>query len=326
MPRSYKRFLWFLLTLILSLLALIIGQGFATIYLSTLPHSNVDGVVYVWTWILTVQCLNAVSNWVLERKVRSRALVFLFRVRPLLVIPAFANLSHTSSTTSCSSPSLPFVKLLKPRQRSVYQIFYRNLFARLRSPDQALYIQLLSSSWVVVWYPISMSRTFHRILKWTIGFDKEWEEYAEGVGASELPTWGRGGELMRLGSAVPAEPRGERHKYVPPFAPCRRVLTSAQWSPSSAGYISLCSHPARPDVLFQLTILHFGPNKQLYPYFSFDSEVDPYTYRLTAIASLVIWATELTSSFLARAVIWFCYKIDVTNVRSFFLSWARVLR
>jgi hypothetical protein len=55
MPRSYKRFLWFLSTLTLSLLALIIGQGFATIYLSTLPHSNVDGLVYVWTWILTVQ-------------------------------------------------------------------------------------------------------------------------------------------------------------------------------------------------------------------------------------------------------------------------------
>lgn len=79
-PRSYKRFLWFLVALMLSLLALIIGQGFATIYLSTLPHSNVDGVTYVWTWILSVQVLNSVSNWVLQRKVRSRALVFVFRV------------------------------------------------------------------------------------------------------------------------------------------------------------------------------------------------------------------------------------------------------
>lgn len=81
MPRSYKRFLWFLLTLSLSLLALVIGQGFATIYLSTLPHSNIDGLVYVWSWILTVQCLNAVSNWILNQKVRSQALVFIFRVR-----------------------------------------------------------------------------------------------------------------------------------------------------------------------------------------------------------------------------------------------------
>lgn len=83
MPRSYKRFLWFILALVLSLLALIIGQAFATIYLSTLPHSNVDGLVYVWTWILTVQCLNSVSNWVLQRKVRSKALVFVFRVSPV---------------------------------------------------------------------------------------------------------------------------------------------------------------------------------------------------------------------------------------------------
>lgn len=80
MPRSYKRFLWFLLTLTISLLALIIGQGFATVYLSTLPHGNVDGLVYVWTWIATINCLNAASGWVLTAKVRSRALVFVFRV------------------------------------------------------------------------------------------------------------------------------------------------------------------------------------------------------------------------------------------------------
>lgn len=106
MPRSYKRFLWFILTLTLSLFALIIGQGFATIYLSTLPHSNVDGVVYVWTWILTVQCLNAVSNWVLQRKVRSRALVFLFRVRPSLLLPDLADPSHQFYYFLCATSSL----------------------------------------------------------------------------------------------------------------------------------------------------------------------------------------------------------------------------
>ena len=69
---------------------------------------------------------------------------------------------------------------------SVYHIFYRNLFARLRSPDQAIFIQLLSSSFVIFWYPLSMSKTFHRLQTWAFGFDKEWEEYAEGVGTSEL--------------------------------------------------------------------------------------------------------------------------------------------
>ncbi|KAM0753032.1 hypothetical protein T439DRAFT_311710 [Meredithblackwellia eburnea MCA 4105] len=231
MPRSYKRFLWFMLTLGLSLFALVLGQGFATVYLSTLPHSNLDGVVYVWTWILTIQCLNAISNWVLQRKVRSRALVFVFRFYYFLA----------------------------------YFIFYRNLFARLRSPDQALYIQLLSSSWVVVWYPLSMSRTFHRFLCWAVAFDRDWEEYSENVATMLY--------LRNLSENV-------------------TMVAFLGW----------------------LTILHFGPNKQLYPFFSFESDTDPYNYRLTAVASLIIWASELVSSFLARLVIWFCYRLDVTNI------------
>lgn len=63
-----------------------------------------------------------------------------------------------------------------------------------------------------------------------------------------------------------------------------------------------------------LTILHYGPNQQLYPFFAFDSPVDPYTYKLTLVASSVIWASELVSSFLARGLIAFTYTIDVTNV------------
>lgn len=50
---------------------------------------------------------------------------------------------------------------------------------------EALTIQLLSSSWVVIWYPISMSRPFHRFLQWAVNFDKEWDEYAENVCTSE---------------------------------------------------------------------------------------------------------------------------------------------
>lgn len=147
MPRSYKRFLYFLLNLTISLLALVIGQAFATVYLSTLPHSAIDGVVYTWTWMVTVSSLNGLSGWILQRKVRSRALAFVFRLYFFLV----------------------------------YHVFYRNLFARLRSPDQAVYIQLLSSSWVVVFYPIMMSRTYHGVLKWAVGYDREWEEHAEGI-------------------------------------------------------------------------------------------------------------------------------------------------
>jgi len=64
----------------------------------------------------------------------------------------------------------------------------------------------------------------------------------------------------------------------------------------------------------QVTILHWGPNKLIYPFFSFADPSDPYTYRLTISASLVIWLAELFSSFLARLVCWLAYGIDVTNV------------
>ncbi|KAK4057154.1 hypothetical protein OIO90_001649 [Microbotryomycetes sp. JL221] len=231
MPRSYKRFLWFLLTLTLSLCVLLIGQAFATVYLSTLPHNNLDGLTYVWTWIATCTMLNAASNWILETKVRSRALVFVFRYYYFLV----------------------------------YHIFYRNLFARLRSPDQAFWIQLLSSSFVIVWYPLSMSRRFHRFLIWAFDVDKDWEEYAESVGTMLY--------LRNLSENV-------------------TMVAFLGW----------------------LTILHFGPNKAIYPFFAFDTSTDPYNYRLTAIASLIIWATELGSSLVARVVIWWGFGLDVTNL------------
>ncbi|GAA6049750.1 hypothetical protein JCM3770_004440 [Rhodotorula araucariae] len=231
MPRSYRRFLWFLAVQALALVALIVGQGFATVYLSTLPHNNIEGLVYVWTWVVTVNLLNAVSNWILLRKVRSQALIFVFRYYFFLV----------------------------------YYVFYRNLFARLRSPDQAVYITLLSSSVVVLWYPVSMSRTFWRILRWSTGMDLDWPEYVAQKG-EEL-------YLRNLSENV-------------------TMIAFLGW----------------------LSILHWGPNRAIYPFFAFDDHLDPYTYRLTFTASLVIYAAELVSSWLARVVCWVAYGVDVTNL------------
>ncbi|GAA5935088.1 uncharacterized protein JCM15063_003146 [Sporobolomyces koalae] len=231
MPRSYRRFLWFLTAIALSLLTLIMGQGFATIYLSTLPHSNFEGLVYVWTLILSINLLNNVSNWILHRKVRSQSLVFIFRLLFQLT----------------------------------YHVFYRNLFARLRSPDQAAYITLLSSSFVILWYPLSMSKTFHRLLIWTVGTSMEWPEYSQSVATMFY--------LRNLSENV-------------------TMVAFLGW----------------------VTILHWGPNKMIYPFFSFADDSDPYTYRLTISASLVIWLAELLSSWMARWVCWWAYAIDVTNV------------
>ncbi|GAA5878540.1 hypothetical protein JCM8547_008788 [Rhodosporidiobolus lusitaniae] len=231
MPRSYRRFLWFLATLGLSLLALIVGQGFATVYLSTLPHNNIEGVAYVWLWIMTVNVLNVVSSWILQRKVRSQALFFCLRFYFFLV----------------------------------YHVFYRNLFARLRSPDQAAWITLLSSSVVIVVYPLTMSKAFWRILRWTVGLDVDWEDYAAEKG---------------------------RELYLRNLSEVVTMVAFLGW----------------------LSILHWGPNKAIYPFFAFDSPEDPYTYRLTLTASLIIFATELFSSYIARAVCWLCYGVDVTNL------------
>ncbi|RXK36320.1 hypothetical protein M231_06405 [Tremella mesenterica] len=64
-----------------------------------------------------------------------------------------------------------------------------------------------------------------------------------------------------------------------------------------------------------LSILHFGPNQQIYPFFRFSpTPDDPYTYSLTFTASLVIWGSELISSFIARQIMSFSFDVDVTNV------------
>lgn len=77
-----------------------------------------------------------------------------------------------------------------------------------------------------------------------------------------------------------------------------------------------------------LTILHFGPNSNVYPFFKFDNpdENDPYTYRLTITASLCIWTIELVSSFLARGLCWLIHKVHVTDVSQLNLKSVSTLR
>ena len=96
-PKSYIRFLWFLGCILLAILAGIAGQAYMAVYLGTLPHGSIESIVYVWTWcvspvqrerrrltavnrILTSSLLGAVTTWILEKKVGSRALDFVFRL------------------------------------------------------------------------------------------------------------------------------------------------------------------------------------------------------------------------------------------------------
>lgn len=218
-PASYIRFLWFMAVIGIALVALLAGQGYASVFLSTLPHTGLDMTAYVTFWTINVNILLLLCLWILEEKVRSRALIFVMKYYYFLV----------------------------------YFIFYRNLFARLNSFDQFALIQLLSSFWVCIYYPFSMTTWCHKLISYFTHDPKSWEEYVESVGTSF---------------------------YLRNLAQNTSMLAFLGW----------------------LSILHFGPNQNMYPFFAFADKRDPYNYQLTMLGSLAIWASELASSFVARQV------------------------
>lgn len=211
-PSSYRRFLWFMASLGLSLFTLLAGQSYAIVYMNTLPHTGTDGTLYVAFWMLTVHVLSAIVQWIMSEKVRSRALLFAFKYYYFMV----------------------------------YFIFYRNLFARLRSFDQFALIQLLSSTWVCLWYPFCMSQTWLWILNRF---------------SSRPISHGMHVEKISL------------YFYLRTIAQHTTMLAFLGW----------------------LSLLHFGINQPLYPFFAFDDN-DPYNYRLTMLGSLAIWASEMISN------------------------------
>ena len=65
LPASFVRFVWFCLALFVGLLAYLIGEAYAEIYLRTLPHNNFETIVYVYSWVITVHLLDALTGWIL---------------------------------------------------------------------------------------------------------------------------------------------------------------------------------------------------------------------------------------------------------------------
>ena len=45
-----------------------------------------------------------------------------------------------------------------------YQTYVRALYARLRTPDQFIYLQAMSSGFLIVMVPLTMTKKFHRLL------------------------------------------------------------------------------------------------------------------------------------------------------------------
>ncbi|KAL7275492.1 hypothetical protein RUND412_001550 [Rhizina undulata] len=150
LARSYVRFFWFCGTLLLSLVGLVLGEAYSEVYLTTLPHNSLETVVYVWSWVATIHLLDATTGWVLGARVGSYPLEWVFKLYFGLI----------------------------------YQTYVRAIYARLRSPSQFAYLQLLSSSIVVLYQPLSMTKAFHRTMI-LLGINgQDYEEYKKYIGRS----------------------------------------------------------------------------------------------------------------------------------------------
>ncbi|KAI1109384.1 hypothetical protein F5Y14DRAFT_28353 [Nemania sp. NC0429] len=134
LPASFVRFVWFCLALVISLLAYLIGEAYAEIYLRTLPHNSWETIVYVYSWVVTVHLLDLLTGWILGgnegERVGSYPLSWIFKLYFMLT----------------------------------YQTYVRALYARLRSPQQFIWLQALSSSFLIILTPLTMTETYHRAL------------------------------------------------------------------------------------------------------------------------------------------------------------------
>jgi hypothetical protein len=90
LPASFVRFLWFCVALFIGLMAYVIGEAYAEIYLRTLPHNELETVVYVYGWVATVHLLDALTGWVLGiregERVGSYPLSWVFKLYVALLI------------------------------------------------------------------------------------------------------------------------------------------------------------------------------------------------------------------------------------------------
>jgi hypothetical protein len=64
-PASFVRFLWFCTALFIGMLAYVLGEAYAEIYLRTLPHNTIETIVYVYSWVVTVHLLDGLTGWIL---------------------------------------------------------------------------------------------------------------------------------------------------------------------------------------------------------------------------------------------------------------------
>lgn len=124
LPASFVRFVWFCTALFIGLLAYVIGEAYAEVYLRTLPHSSLDTIVYVYGWISTVYLLDGLTGWILGgnqgERVGSYPLSWVFKLSVLGFSP-FPFLSFP--LLSFPFPALRGSKLPRPIWRGYIPIY-----------------------------------------------------------------------------------------------------------------------------------------------------------------------------------------------------------
>ncbi|CAH0056533.1 unnamed protein product [Clonostachys solani] len=232
LPASFVRFIWFCVALYIGLMAYVLGEAYAEIYLRTLPHDSFETLVYVYGWVVTVHLLDALTGFVLGIREGERV------------------------------GSYPLSWVFKLYFMLTYQTYVRALYARLRSPGQFIMLQIFSSTGLVVITPIMMTTGFHKIL--TI------------LGLSTLSY----GTYQKLQT--------------------RNVFIRF-----------LAENASMACFLGSILVLHYGANKDVYPYFAFDDESEDYDFDRTFYLSTVTWGCELIASLVVRGLIRVIFGVDV---------------
>lgn len=83
-PASFVRFTWFCLAMLIGMLAYVLGEGYGEVYLRTLPHNNIETVIYVYSWVITIHVLDGLVGWILGgedgERVGSYPLAWVFKL------------------------------------------------------------------------------------------------------------------------------------------------------------------------------------------------------------------------------------------------------
>lgn len=234
LPASFVRFIWFCLALLVGLVAYVLGEAYAEIYLRTLPHNSFETVFYVYSWVVTVHLLDALTGWLLGLREGERV------------------------------GSYPLSWAFKLYFMLTYQTYVRALYARLRSPQQFVMLQLISSSRLIVLTPVLMSQPWHRLVR-----------------------------ALRFTTLS--------------YASFQKIQTRNVFIRFLAENVSMACF------LGSVLVLHFGANKDVYPYFAFDygDPSEPYDFDLTFYASSVTWACELAAALCVRALARWIYRVDI---------------